>query len=100
MNGVVVIELEQRDQSVIDAENAVFDKSSKKRNGEVYADTGVTVSFTSDDAMALLQVKAAFELGATSTVIEFSNGQKLPMTADKFLAFAGWFTAKRNAFFQ
>lgn len=44
MNGVVVIELEQRDQSDIDAENAVFEKQAKKaaRNAELQSIT-VTV---------------------------------------------------------
>jgi len=74
--------------------------SQKKRKGEVYAKTGVTVPFTSQDAMGLLQVKAAFELGAASTIMLFSNGQKLPMTAEDFPAFAVWFTQKRNSFFQ
>ena len=57
------------------------------------------LSFTSDDGNGLLQVKAAFELGLTSTTIHFENGTKMPITAAEFGAFAAWFVNKRNEFF-
>lgn len=70
-----------------------------KKTGEEYADTGITVPFSNEDSVGLLQVKAGFERGITNTVIHLSNGQKLPMSADGFPAFAAWFVKKRNAFF-
>ena len=74
-------------------------QAKAKATGELYANSGVIVPFKNEDALALLQVKAAFEMGVPATVIEFSNGSKLPMTAPEFQAFALWFVAKRNAFF-
>jgi len=57
------------------------------------------VSFTADDGNGLLQVKAAFEMGLTETVIHFANGTKMPITAEDFPAFAAWFVVERNKFF-
>jgi len=71
----------------------------QKTEGKLYPDTEYTVSFTKDDAMGMLQVKAAFELGLTETIIEFSNGTKMPMKADDFADFAKWFVIERNSFF-
>lgn len=60
---------------------------------------GYMIPFKNEDAMAMLQVKAAFEMGLTSTNIEFSNGTIMPMTATDFAAFALWFVEKRNGYF-
>jgi hypothetical protein len=68
-----------------------------KKAGFIYQ--GVHIPITSADAMAMLQVRAAFEFGETDTVIEFSNGSKLPITATEFAAFARTFVASRNALF-
>lgn len=87
-------------QSAIDAVLRQAAASDAKRIGEVYADTGITVPFASEDALALMQVQAAFGLGVKNTVIQFSNGAELPMTPDKFPAFASWFVNKRNSFYQ
>lgn len=85
---------------VISADDqAVIDVSLVKINGKEYATTGVTVPFTSVDALAVLQVKAAFEVGVIETVIAFSNGQKLSMVSADFTAFATWFANERNQFF-
>ena len=46
------------------------------------------------------KAKAAFELGLPETIIEFSNGTKLPMVAQDFPAFAKWFVIERSNFFK
>ncbi|MGE4396054.1 MAG: hypothetical protein AB7D34_01215 [Sulfurimonas sp.] len=75
--------------------------SDYKQNGKIYTLGGVEykVPFTKDDADGMLQVKAAFDMGLTSTNIHFSNGVVVPITTDDFLAFAVWFVEKRNSFF-
>jgi hypothetical protein len=60
---------------------------------------GYQVSFTADDGNGMLQVKAAFEMGLTGTVIHFDNGTKMPIVAADFPAFAAWFVVERNKFF-
>lgn len=61
---------------------------------------GTVVSLTKDDGDGLVQVKSAFELGLTDTVIHFDNGAKLPMGVAEFPAFASWFVTERNKFFM
>lgn len=58
------------------------------------------ISVTKDDGDGMVQVKASFELGLTSTVIHFSNGSKLPMSAEEFPAFALQFVTERGKFFS
>ena len=70
-----------------------------KTEGKPYKKGQDPVSFTSEDAIGMLQVKTAFELGVTKTNIKFSNGTILPMTADGFVNFAEWFVEQRNSFF-
>ncbi len=72
-----------------------------KAESEVYTlnDVDYQVPFMKDDADGLLQVKAAFDLGVTDTVIYFTNGTKMPITATEFMDFAVWFVNKRNSFF-
>lgn len=60
---------------------------------------GYKIPFKNEDAMAMLQVKAAFEMGVTSTNIEFSNGTVMPMSVADFPEFALWFVEKRNRYF-
>ncbi len=60
---------------------------------------GVSVSLTSKDALGLLQVKTAFELGVTKTNFKFQNGTVMEMTPEVFGIFAPWFAEKRNEFF-
>lgn len=57
------------------------------------------VSVTKDDGDGIVQVKTAFDLGATSTNIHFKNGTKMPMVVADFNAFALWFIVERNKFF-
>ena len=73
----------------------------KKSNGEVYTLNNVDyqVPFMKDDAYGVLQVKSAFDLGITNTVIYFTNGTKMPIQASEFMDFAVWFANKRNSFF-
>lgn len=72
-------------------------KADLKKNGEDYQ--GYQIPFMNEDAIALMQVKSAFEMGVTSTNIEFSNGTIMPMTPADFQEFAVWFVNKRNEFF-
>lgn len=72
-----------------------------KATGEIYTLNNVDyqVPFMKDDADGLMQVNAAFQLGITETVIRFTNGTKMPITAAEFNDFAVWFVTKRNSFF-
>lgn len=72
-----------------------------KAEGDVYSLNGVDylVPFMKDDADGLLQVNAAFQLGITDSVLYFTNGTKMPITAAEFQDFAVWFVTKRNSFF-
>lgn len=83
------------------AEKALVDKEaldvSKKYIGMDYQ--GSLIPLSSDDAMAMLQVKSAFELGLTATNIKFSNGVILPMTPAEFVNFSLWFVTSRNTLF-
>ena len=60
---------------------------------------GYRISFTKDDGDGLMQVKTAFELGLTETVIHFDCGTKMPMKVEDFMEFALWFVVERNKFF-
>lgn len=60
---------------------------------------GTVVSFTKNDGDGLIQVKNAFEMGLTDTIIHFDNGSKLPMNVLNFPDFALWFVTERNKFF-
>ena len=61
---------------------------------------GTSVSLTSADALALMQIKTAFEMGETRTVFKFKNGEEMDLTPTIFAEFAPWFVQKRNEFFQ
>lgn len=76
-------------------------RESDMLEGEVYTlnEVEYKVSFTKNDGDGLVQVKSAFELGLTETVIRFENGTLLPIKADEFLEFAVWFVNRRNNFF-
>ena len=60
---------------------------------------GYQISVTAEDGTCLLQVKGAFEMGVTDTVIHFKNGTKLPITASEFPSFALLFVNERNKYF-
>jgi len=68
--------------------------------GKPYTDGGDNISFTKDDALGLLQVQAAFDLGLTGTIFEFSNGTKLPVKPYGFKKFCTWFVTERAKFFN
>jgi hypothetical protein len=72
-----------------------------KKEGAVYNLNGVnyTISLTSDDAVGLMQIKTAFDLGVTNTVLHCANGTKVPLTPPDLMPLAQWFTQKRNQFF-
>lgn len=61
---------------------------------------GYKISFTKDDGDGVVQVKSAFEMGLTSTVIKFDCGTKMPISLSEFNAFALWFMVERNKFFK
>ena len=72
-----------------------------KRIGETYTLNGVDylIPFMKDDADGIIQVKIAFEMGVTSTIIHFTNGVHMPITPDELTAFGVWFVNKRNEYF-
>jgi hypothetical protein len=72
-----------------------------KKQGAVYNLNGVdyTISLTSDDAVGLMQIKTAFDLGVPKTVLHCANGTKVPLTPSDLMPLAQWFTQKRNQFF-
>ena len=91
-------------QTEADAREAarLKDEAEKARDEAMLAGAlynGYLVSLAKEDGDGLLQVKSAFELGLTDTVIHFKNGTKMPINVNDFLAFAGWFVTERNQFF-
>ena len=89
-------------KKINEKEQEILQKQQKeelKRTGIAYTEGGDKIPFTNEDAIAMVQVKLAFELGITNTNIKFSNGTILPMTANEFPAFAVWFAQQRNSFF-
>ena len=85
-----------------EAKKQAIDNKKSKNEGVIYTlnDVDYQVPFMKDDADGLLQVKAAFDLGVTDTVIYFTNGTKMPIQASEFQEFAIWFANKRNSFFK
>lgn len=79
------------------SESAAAEKAWVKTHGEAYGE--FLIPFTNEDALGMLQVKAAFEMGVTGTNIEFSNGTIMPISSESFPAFAAWFVQKRNGYF-
>lgn len=72
-----------------------------KKEGAIYTLNGVDykISLTSDDAVGLMQIKTAFDLGVTNTVLHCANGTKVPLTPPDLMPLAQWFTQERNKFF-
>jgi hypothetical protein len=81
--------------------SAEYQIEKAKKEGAVYNLNGVnyTISLTSDDAVGLMQIKTAFDLGVTNTVLHCVNGTKVPLTPPDLMPLAQWFTQKRNQFF-
>jgi len=92
-----LIKINQQKLAEIAAVEARRQRAEQMLTGADY--NGHQVSFTGDDGNGLLQVKAAFEMGLSDTVIHFANGGKMPITAEEFPAFAAWFVVERNKFF-
>lgn len=88
-------------RDLTDDEIQTIQKYQEKTKGATYTLNGTDyqVPFMKDDADGLLQVKEAFNLGINETVIYFTNGTKMPITATEFMDFAVWFVNKRNSFF-
>ena len=82
-------------------EIAKAERATAMLSGAPYTLDGIDyqISFTSEDGNRVMQVRTAFDLGAEATTIYFSNGTKMPITAEEFEAFAVWFMNKRNEFF-
>jgi hypothetical protein len=70
-----------------------------KIQGKPYTDGGPNISFTKNDAVGVLQVKAAFALGIHNTTLEFDNETKLPIRAEDFQDFFSWYMKERLSFF-
>ena len=92
----------------LEAEKAAQELAKQVQEAEQARDTamlagseynGYLVSFTKEDGDGLLQVRAAFDFGLTSTIVHFKNGTKMPLTVTEFLDFASWFVTERNKFF-
>lgn len=82
-------------------ENEELEQQKKLAERKMHTDyKGTNISLTSKDAIALLQIKAAFELGADRTVFKFENGTKMEMTPEMFPEFAAFFVKRRNEFFK
>ncbi len=81
-----------------EAEN---ERETRKTVGLVYPlnDVDYLVPFKSDDAIAMMQVKTAFDVGIASTNIKFSNDTIVPIKSTEFQDFAVWFATQRNSFF-
>lgn len=85
------IELEQLLKSEQERKNLML-------QGSIY--NGYRISFTKDDGDGVVQVKSAFEMGLSSTIIHFECGTNMPINADEFNDFGLWFMIERNKFFK
>jgi hypothetical protein len=81
--------------------SAEYQIEKVKKEGAVYNLNGVEykISLTSDDAVGLMQIKTAFDLGVPNTVLHCANGTKVPLTPPDLMPLAQWFTQERNKFF-
>lgn len=93
---LVLFHEEEMEKIKIEAE-AIEIAESRKMNTDY---NGKSVSLTSADALALMQIKTAFEMGETRTIFKFKNGEEMELTPTIFAEFAPWFVQKRNEFFQ
>ena len=84
--------------NINEAKKQVIDISKNKHNGVDY--NGYKVPLDNNAALLMMQVKNAFEMGVTSTNIEFDNGTIMPIQATEFTDFAMWFATERNKFFM
>lgn len=70
-----------------------------KRIGKQY--NGYQVPLDEEAQIAVTSVAAQYLAGLfTGTVFHFSNGVKMPISADEFIDFAKWFGAERGKFFN
>ena len=91
--------------SIVKEQQAIVNKQQAiekvKKEGLDYTLNNKTykIPLTSKDAIGMLQVAKAFELGIEETVIWFSNGTKGVIKKDEFEDLAKWFAEKRNLLF-
>lgn len=104
---------------IVDGENISFDKVDWRTEEELAQEAelkqnqerknlmlqgleynGYKISFTKDDGDGVVQVKSAFEMGLSSTVIHFECGTNMPINADEFNDFGLWFMVERNKFLR
>ena len=81
----------------IEAEDQARQKKAARKMNCDY--NGVSISLTSKDALGLMQVKTAFELGVAETVFVFQNGTQMSLTTEPFPALAQFFAHERNKLF-
>jgi hypothetical protein len=78
---------------------AELTQSDLKRIGKLYNGFQVPLDEEAQIAVTSIAVMNLAEL-FKFTVISFSNGVKMPISAAEFMDFAKWFGAERGAFFQ
>lgn len=90
-----------KNQALINIKAEAEARYISKKEGVIYTLNGIEykISFMKDDGDGVIQVKNAFDLGVTNTIIHFTNGTKMPITSSEFMEFAIWFANKRNNFF-
>jgi hypothetical protein len=78
---------------------AELTQSDLKRIGKLY--NGFQVPLDEEAQIAVTSIAVMHLAGLfKSTVISFSNGVKMPISAAEFMDFAKWFGDERGAFFQ
>lgn len=119
VSNAIWFEAQSFNKIIIDGKNISFDKVDWKTpenialevekkeeverkkimlQGAMY--NGYQISFTKDDGDGIVQIKSAFEMGLSSTIIHFDCGTKMPINSSEFNDFALWFMAERNKFFK
>lgn len=96
------------------ARQAIEDRRAAKYTGELYSDTGVTVPFSNEVSIGVMQVKNGFdaakelvslgsmtqaEYDSLSVNLEISDAVRLTLTPATFISFSAWFWTKRGSFF-
>jgi hypothetical protein len=78
---------------------AELTQSDLKRIGKLY--NGFQVPLDEEAQIAVTSIGVMHLAGLFKyTIISFSNGVKMPISAAEFMDFAKWFGAERGAFFQ
>jgi hypothetical protein len=78
---------------------AELTQNDLKHIGKLY--NGFQVPLDEEAQIAVTSIAVMYLTGLfVSTVISFSNGVKMPISASEFMDFAKWFGTERGAFFQ